>query len=122
MLKENGGQFGFTLFELHDGRVTRRTDLAAEIDRALEPGYEKARVKPWNDLKHFNFDRDEQENGEEFHLEDDGQRIHFDVIATNNPKPMEPPIKTWSGHFEGTWSISEARWLTQKVTNQTYRQ
>jgi hypothetical protein len=35
---------------------------------------------------------------------------------------MDPPIKTWGGHFEGTWSIPEARWVTHKVTNSTYRQ
>jgi len=111
------GPVAFTLFELQDGRVKRQTNLYTEIVRLLEPGYQKAKVKPWNDLYHFNFDRPE-----EAHLESDGREIRFNVDATNNPKPMEPPIRTWNGHFEGTWSIPEARWLTHKVTNSTYRQ
>ncbi|MGC1321032.1 MAG: hypothetical protein WA849_02515 [Candidatus Udaeobacter sp.] len=116
------GPLGFTLFEMRDGRVTRQTNLYAEIVRLLEPGYQKAKVEPWNDLKHFNFDRGEKSEGEGAHLESDGRRIRFSVDATNNPKPMSPPIKTWHGHFEGTWSIPEARWVTHKVTNSTGRQ
>jgi hypothetical protein len=114
------GPVGFTLFELRDGRVKRQTNLYAEIVRLLEPAYQKARVEPWNDLSHFNFVGGEKEE-EEAHLESDGRQIRFDVDATNNPKPMEPPVKKWSGHFEGTWSIPEARWLTRKVTSKTYR-
>ena len=116
------GPVAFTLFELQDGRVKRQTNLYAEIVRLLEPGYQKAKVKPWNDLYHFNFDRGEKSEGEGAHLESDGRQIRFSVDATNNPKPMDPPIKTWGGHFEGTWSIPEARWVTHKVTNSTYRQ
>ena len=111
------GPVGFTLFELQDGRVKRQTNLYAEIVRLLEPAYRRAKVKPWNELKHFNFD-----GGEGAHLESDGRQIHFNVDATNNPKPMDPPMRTWHGHFEGTWSIPEARWVTHKVTNSTYRQ
>jgi hypothetical protein len=116
------GPVTFTLFELQDGRVKRQTNLYAEIVRLLEPGYQKAKVKPWNDLYHFNFDRREKEGGEGAHLESDGRQIRFNVDATNNPKPMEPPMRTWNGHFEGTWSIPEARWVTHKVTNSTCRQ
>jgi hypothetical protein len=116
------GPIAFTLFELQDGHVKRQTNLYAEIVRLLEPGYQKAKVKPWNDLYHFNFDRGEKDMGEGAHLESDGRQIRFDVFATNNPKPMDPPMKTWGGHFEGTWSIPEARWLTRKVTSSTYRQ
>jgi hypothetical protein len=115
------GPVGFTLFELQDGRVKRQTNLYAEIVRLLEPAFHKARVEPWNDLSHFNFVGGEKERGEGAHLESDGRQIRFDVDATNNPKPMEPPVKKWSGHFEGTWSIPEARWLTRKVTSETYR-
>jgi hypothetical protein len=116
------GPVAFTLFELQDGRVKRQTNLYTEIVRLLEPGYQKAKVKPWNDLYHFNFDRREKEGGEGAHLESDGRQIRFTIDATNNPKPMEPPMRTWNGHFEGTWSIPEARWVTHKVTNSTYRQ
>jgi hypothetical protein len=116
------GPVAFTLFELQDGHVKRQTNLYAEIVRLLEPGYQKAKVKPWNDLYHFNFDRNEKNPGEGSLVENDGRRIRFDVFATNNPKPMDPPIKTWGGHFAGTWSIPEARWLTRKVTSSTYRQ
>jgi hypothetical protein len=116
------GPVGFTLFELQDGRVKRQTNLYAEIVGLLEPGYQKAKVKPWNDLYHFNFDRGEKSRGAGAHLGSDGRQIRFNVDATNNPKPMSPPMKTWNGHFEGTWSIPEARWITHKVTNDTYRQ
>jgi hypothetical protein len=116
------GPVGFTLFELQDGRVKRQTNLYAEIARLLEPAYRKAKVGPWNDLRHFNFDRRDNDIGEGAHMENDGRQIRFDVFATNNPKPMDPPIKTWGGHFEGTWNIPEARWLTHKVTSSTYQQ
>jgi hypothetical protein len=115
------GPVGFTLFELQDGRVKRQTNLYAEIVRLLEPAFHKAWVEPWNDLSHFNFVGGEKEREEGVHLESDSRQIRFDVDATNNPKPMEPPVKKWSGHFEGTWSIPEARWLTRKVTSETYR-
>ncbi len=116
------GPVGFTLFELQDDRVKRQTNLYAEIVRLLEPAYRRAKVEPWNDFNHFNFDRRGKDIGEECHLENDGRQIRFDVFATNNPKPMDPPIKTWGGHFEGTWSIPEAGWLVRKVTSSTYRQ
>src|SRR6266446_866387 len=83
---------------LHAVRTTRwpseaANNLYAEIVRLLEPAYQKARVEPWNDLSHFNFVGGEKERGEGAHLESDGRQIRFDVDATNNPKPMEPPVK-----------------------------
>src|SRR5436190_17373415 len=38
------GPVAFTLFELQDGRVKRRTNLYAEIVRLLEPGLRRANV------------------------------------------------------------------------------
>ena len=109
------GPVGFTLFELQDGRVKRQTNLYAEIVRLLEPGLRRANVVSYG-ARHIILDSSES------HIDDDCQRIHFDVSGTSNPKAMEPPVKTWNGHFEGTWSIPEARWITHKVTNDTYRQ
>lgn len=116
------GSIGFTLFELHDGRVTKQTDLYAQIQRLLEPAFRRAKVEPYNDFFHFILDSqgENRENG--MRIDPDGQRIHVDLFATSNPKPIEPPIKTWGGHLEAIWSIPEGRWLTQKVTSDTYRQ
>jgi hypothetical protein len=116
------GPIGFTLFELRDGRVTRQTDLYSQIQRLLEPGFRQAKLKPYNDAQHFILDSAGNDQEQESRIDADGKRIHFDVDGTNNPKPMEPPIKTWSGRLEAVWSIPESRWLTHKVTNSTYRQ
>jgi len=116
------GPIGFTLFELHDGRVTREIDLYSQIERLLEPGFRQAKVQPYNDVLHFILDSEGETEKPDVDIDADGQRVHFDVLGTNNPKPMEPPIKTWSGRPEAVWSIPEARWLTHKVTNSTYRQ
>jgi hypothetical protein len=116
------GPIGFTLFELRDGRITRQTNLYAQIERLLEPGFRRAKVERYNDVRHFILDSAGGDQRQESGIDADGKRIHFDVDGTSNPKPMEPPIKTWRGRLEAVWSIPEARWVTQKVTNSTYRQ
>jgi hypothetical protein len=116
------GPIGFTLFELRDGRVTRQTNLYAQIQRLLKPDFRKAKVTPYNDYFHFILDAQAVNQERGTRIDADGQRIHVDVRATSNPKPMDPPIKTWGGELEAVWSIPEARWLTQKVTSSTYRQ
>jgi hypothetical protein len=116
------GSIGFTLFELQDGRVTRQTDLYSHIERLLEPGFRRAKVEPYNDVLHFILDSSVNDQKQESRIDSDGKRIHFDVEGTSNPKPMDPPIKTWRGRLEAVWSIPENRWLTYKVTNSTYRQ
>jgi len=116
------GPIGFTLFEFHDGRVTRQTDLYAQMAGLLEPGFRQAKVQPYNDIIHFILDSGGEDKEPETQIDPDGKRIHVDVFATNNPKPMDPPMKTWGGHLEAVWSIPEARWVTHKATNSTYRQ
>ena len=116
------GPIGFTLFELRDGRVTRQTNLYAQIERLFEPDFRKAKVTSYNDYFHFILDAQGADQEPGTRIDADGQRIHVDVRATSNPKPMEPPMKTWGGNLEAVWSIPEARWLTQKVTSSTYRQ
>jgi hypothetical protein len=116
------GSIGFTLFELHDGRVTRQTNLYKQMARLLEPGFRQAKVKPYNDIFHFILDSGGMNQEHETRIDADGQQIHVDVSATNNPKPIEPPMKTWGGRLQAVWSIPDARWITHKVTNSTYRQ
>jgi hypothetical protein len=116
------GPIGFTLFELRDGRVTRQTNLYAQIARLLEPDFRKAKVTPYNDYRHFILDAQGANQEHETRIDADGQHIDVNVRATSNPKPMDPPIKTWGGDLEAVWSIPEARWLRQKVTSSTYRQ
>ncbi|HEV2715855.1 MAG TPA: hypothetical protein VGU64_11375 [Terriglobales bacterium] len=117
------GPVGFTLFELHDGRVTRQTDLFPQIERLLQPGLQQAKIKSvasYVEASSGGVGITLEEN--DSHIDADGRRIHFDLSGTSNPKPMEPPIDTWHGHLEAVWSIPEARWLTHKLTNHTDRQ
>ncbi len=117
------GPVGFTLFELHDGRVTRQTDLFPQIERLLQPGLRQSKIKMiasyvWASSGGVGITLEENDS----HIDADGRRIHFDLSGTSNPKPMEPPIDTWHGHLVAVWSIPEARWLTHKLTNHTNRQ
>jgi hypothetical protein len=116
------GPIGFTLFELPDGRVTRQTNLYAQIERLFEPSFRRTKVDPYNDFFHFILESQGENQENEMRVDPDGQRIHVAVFATSNPKPMDPPIKTWGGHLEAVWSIPEGRWLTKKITSSTYRQ
>ena len=116
------GLLGLNLFELRDGHVTRRTNLFAEIERLLDSRFPRTKVEPYNDTRRFIFDRGQSEKEHEWHFEGDDQHVHIYVFGTNNPKPMEPPIKTWSGRLDAVWNIREGRWLTKKVRTSIYRQ
>jgi hypothetical protein len=116
------GPIGFTVFEFRNGRVTRQTDLYAQMARLLEPGVRQAKVQPYNDIIHFILDSEGEGKEPGTQIDADGKAIHVHVFATSNPKAMDPPMKTWGGHLEAVWSIPEARWVTHKVTSSTYRQ
>jgi hypothetical protein len=108
MVGDKWGTVGATLFELHDGRVTRRTDIMAAITSLLAAKFPKGKVEPYNNWLRFILDGET-----EFDLSEDGGQIRIDVSATNNPNLS--PGKTWEGTLKALWSVPAARWIEHKV-------
>ena len=97
------------LLEFRDGKLARTTNILAKARDLLLPHYRKARAGPYNDYFDFIFDADE---GTIFKL-DGTDRVAIDGVATNNPKD-----RGWRAHLNASWNIAEAKFTSQKVTNE----
>ena len=114
MVGEKWGTISATLFELKDGRVTRRTDLMAEVTKLLAAKFPKGKVKPYNDHLLFRIDGEDQ-----WDFGKDGKQVEIHVSA--NTAPNLSPGLQWAGTLKGFWSVPEAKWLQQTTTGRIYR-
>jgi hypothetical protein len=98
------------LYELHDGNLSRSTNLLVEIHRLLEPDFRAAKSQPFNDIVDFVFDT---EGVPLCHLEGKtGVQIHG--TATTDPKQI-PGEKAWDARVEAVWDIAQGKFTSQKV-------
>jgi hypothetical protein len=107
------GTIGATLFELRDGRVTRRTDLMAEIFKLLKPRFPKGKVKPYNDMMLITPD-----GNDDWAFSEDGKQLRIELAS--NTAPNLAPGKQWSASFKGVWSVPQGKWTQQKITSRIY--
>ena len=98
------------LYELHDGTLSRSTNLLAEIRRLLEPDFRAAKSPAYNDVVDFVFDT---EGVPLCHLEGKTS-VRIQGTATTDPKEM-PGEKAWDARVQAVWDIPQAKFTLQKV-------
>jgi hypothetical protein len=108
------GTIGATLFELRDGRVTRRTDLWGEMMKLVATKFPKGKVKPYNGIQLFTPDATDN-----WSFSKDGKQVSVELDG--NTAPNAAPGLQWAVTFKGVWSVPEAKWIEHKVTSRTYR-
>ena len=100
------------LYEIHDGKVSRSTNLLKKVHDLLEPDYKKARLGRYNDYFDFVFESEDEVPVCEFA---DSTHLRIRGTATTDPKQI-PGEKAWDGTVEATWDIPSANFTLQKVT------
>jgi hypothetical protein len=121
-LESKWGPGDVFLYEIHDGKVSRATDLLKKISDLLRPDYEQAKPEPYNDNFPFIFDDDMLSGGEADSSQpvkqcalDGAQQVKVKAAATTDPKQIGG-IKAWDAKFEGVWDIPQAKFTSEKVT------
>jgi len=116
ILENRWGLSDVFLYELHDGGLSRSTNLLGKIHQLLEPDFRKSRADRYSAYQDFVFGRAMRGDGNElppFQLEG-SSRIRIDVMATTDPK-NRPFVRVWEGRFEGVWDISQGKFTSQKI-------
>lgn len=108
------GTISATLFELRDGRVTRCTNLLAEVDKQVAPRFPKGKVQPYSGNQLFS-----PETTDSWSFSDNGKQVLIELDG--NTAPNSAPGLQWQVSFKGTWSVPEARWIEKKITSKAYR-
>jgi len=108
------GTIGATLFELRDGRVTRRTDLWAVMMKLVAAKFPKGKVKPYNGVQLFSPDSTDNWN-----FSEDGKQVSVELDGSTAPNAA--PGLQWAVTFKGVWSVPQAKWIEHKITGKTYR-
>jgi len=108
------GAIGSTLFVLKDNKVSQRTDLMAEINKALKTKFPKG-IRPYNDKLLI-----APEGDEEWEFSEDGKEVR--IAVEGNTAPNLAPGERWSATFKGTWSVPAGKWTQKEITSRTYTQ
>ena len=112
-LESKWGPGDIFLYELHDGKVTRSTDLLKKAEDLVRPSVKKAKGARYNDNFDFIFEVDDPEKPMCVFADPTHIRIH--ATATTDPKHI-PGLKAWDGELEAVWDIAAAKFSSQKVT------
>ena len=100
--------------EFSGGKVTRMTNVLEKLRQLVSPKYKSAKPKPesYNDNYDFIF-----EEGDKPPCTLAGNKVvKIDLLATNNPKGgAERP---WTVRVKAEWDISQAKFTSQKITNE----
>ena len=122
ILESKWGPGDVFLYEIHDGKVSRATDLLKKISDLLRPDYEQVKPEPYNDVFPFVFDDDMLSGGEADSSQsvrqcalDGAQQVRVKAAATTDPKQIGG-IKAWDAKFDGVWNIPQAKFTAEKVT------
>jgi hypothetical protein len=98
------------LYEIHDGKLTRATNLLRKVHDLLVPDYKKSKAPRYNDYFDFIFDTEDNTPVCEFI---DAGHVRIRGNATNDPKSSER--HNWTASVEATWDIAQAKFTSQKV-------
>jgi hypothetical protein len=113
-LDGRSGPRDFFLIELHDGKVSRITNLARKAHDLLLPKYRKAKAARYNDYFDFIFVGDAT-----FKFEGNS-RVLIDGSVETSPgftgDVLRSSDRAWEGHVQATWDIAQARFTSQKVS------
>ena len=101
------------LCEIHDGKLSRSTNLLKKVHDLLVPDFKKARAGRYNEYFDFVFESGEDEVPVcEFA---DSTHVRIRAAATTEPKGIAGE-KAWDGAVDATWDIPSAKFSSQKVT------
>lgn len=111
-LDSKWGPGDILLYEIHDGKLSRSTNLLQKVHDLLLPEYRKAKGARYNDYFDFIFD-----TGDEVPLCQFADSTHVRIrgTATTDPKDIAGE-KAWDGKVEATWDIPRAGFTSHKVT------
>jgi hypothetical protein len=101
------------LCEIHDGKLSRSTNLLKKVHDLLVPDFKKARVGPYND--NFDFVFETEDNDHPMCEFADPTHVRIQATATTEPKGTAGN-KAWDGSVEAIWDIPNAKFASQKVT------
>jgi len=99
------------LYELHDGTLTRSTNLLKKAHDLLLPDYRQAKSGRYNDYFDFIFENEDDVPICEF--TNDRARVRIRGHATTDPKGIDSRI--WRGAVEAIWDIAQAKFTAQKI-------
>ena len=98
------------LCEIHDGKVSRSTNLFQKVHDLFLPDYKAAKMGP---AGQFDFIVESPEEGA-FGEFVDADHVRLRAIATTDPKET-PGRKAWEATVEAVWDVPQARFTSQKV-------
>jgi hypothetical protein len=102
------------LVEVHDGKLSRITNIARKAHDLLLPNYRKAKAERYNEFFDFVFVEDTT-----FKLEGTS-RVVIDASAETSPNLMsedlQPGYRAWRGHVEAVWDVAQGKFTSQKVS------
>lgn len=110
-LESKWGPGDVFLYEIHDGKLTRATNLLAKVEALFQPDYKAAKVDPFNDEFAFAVETPEEGAFCEFVGSD---QVRIRATATTDPKEI-PGLKAWEAKLEAVWDIPQARFASKKV-------
>ena len=108
------GTIGATLFELKEGRVTRRSDLLAAVTRALAAKIPKGKLRTHNGRVPLVID-----GTDTWDFSENGKQVRVDVSVDTAPNLAPGPA--WRGTLKGIWSVPNARWVRQMAEGKIHR-
>lgn len=111
ILASKWGPGDIFLYELHDGQLTRSTNLLGKVRDQMAPDFRAAKAERFNDFVDFIFEGD----GTELFKLEGTDRVRISALATSEPKHIGG-IRAWDARFEGVWNIPRARFVSQKVS------
>ncbi len=110
-LESKWGPGDVFLYELHEGKLTRSTELLQKVHDLLLPDYKKAMGARYNDTYDFIFETEDETPVCQF---SGARQVQIRASATTDPKES-PGTTAWEGAFEGTWDIAAGKFTAQKV-------
>jgi hypothetical protein len=100
------------VFCLRDSKVTKQTNLTAEVRQQVLPSFKKSHAKRYNDYFDFIFE-DELEDISSWRP-DDNDRVIIDTVCTTDPKELDP--HRWAVRFKGVWDVSAGKFVEKSFT------
>ncbi len=107
------GPHDIFLVELHDGKLSRMTNILAKAHDLLLPDYRKAKPERYNEYFDFVFEREDEPICELVGAE----QVKIEGHATNDPKGLSR--RKWSAQVKAVWDIPRARFTHEKITHET---
>lgn len=111
MLEDKWGPGDTFLYELHDGKVSRSTNLLAKVHDLFLPDYKAAKMGPAEDEFAFLVESPDEGVFCEF---TDSDHVGIHAMATTDPKET-PGRKAWEATVAAVWDIPQARFTSKKV-------